>query len=75
MLTRESVIPTPESAVSVAARICSQRQVEVAESKLQELLEFGSVGYSVEIEVQLCFHLQIAAAVFCDMQFMERPSL
>ena len=57
----------PEFAVSA--------KLKFAESKLQELLEFGSVGYSVEMGVQLCFHLQISAVVFCDMQFMERPSL
>ena len=36
---------------------------KVAELKLQELLEFGSVCSSAKIGVQRCFYLQIAATI------------
>ena len=47
----------------------------IVKSKLQGLLEFGSVCYSVKIGVQLCFYLQIADIVFCDKQFLEKSSM
>ena len=53
------------------------RQAEVAvsaESQLQELLEFGSVCQSANIGVQICLCSQTTTTVFCDMQFMRRPS-
>ena len=58
------------------SRSCSHSRVEVAKLKLQKLLEFGNVYQNAKIEVQPCsYNLQIAATVFHDMQFLERPSL
>ena len=47
--------------------VCQAEVAVIAESKLQELLEFGSVYYSAKIGVMLCYYLQIATIVFCDM--------
>ena len=39
------------------------------------LMNYVVVLKSAKIGVQVCFCLQIAAIIFCDMQFLERPSL
>ena len=55
---------------------CQTKVAVCVKSKLLELLEFGSVCLeSAKIGGQLCCYLQIATIVFCDMQFLERPSL
>ena len=69
-------LENPRSHIIVFAnQSCSQCRVKVAESKLQELLEFENVCQSAKIGIQLCFYLQIATIIFCDRQFLERPSL
>ena len=59
---------------------CQAQVIINAKSKLQsrnleEFLKFGSICKSAKIRVQLCFNLQIASIVFCDKQFLERPSM